>query len=521
MDSSKPDHEIGVKGLAWAEQPGKRVIRLVVCNFLIAAAYWSTAVLVRGYFSRYQMWPAPLWVPAGISLSAVFVFGASCAPGIFLGSFLTNIVSFGGTAGSAVAVALGNTLAPIIAALLARHRIKLENPFARVSDVFVFSIVCISNGMLSALIGSSAIAMTVSAPLRSWPTRWLNWTISDAGASLLLVPVVLLLRYDPLDFRRIREHPVELLITLAVSVSSVMYLLSQSTGLLAVDAGSSFLILLPLLWIAVRFSSRLAYPILVGLMTVVIMATIAGHGPYSGVPTGGTFYIFAQMGIGFGVTVLLLGAVSEEHRTAEQALRELNQELETRVDLRTRELQESKKRLEQVAYHDPLTGLPNRRFLEERFAAARASAVRKGDHVAFLMIDLDHFKDINDTLGHDAGDELLIETGQKLVAAVREYDFVSRLGGDEFAVLLVDMPDHPQIETICTRIIEGLTDRIFFNGKDIGTSPSVGVALCPDHGDTWHEVYKAADLALYRAKRGGRGRWDWYRPERDAVGVGS
>jgi len=94
------------------------------------------------------------------------------------------------------------------------------------------------------------------------------------------------------------------------------------------------------------------------------------------------------------------------------------------------------------------------------------------------------------------------------------------MGGDEFAVLLIDLEDASQIPCICTRILESLKDRIYFNGKEIGTSPTLGVAFFPDHGETWHELYKAADIALYTAKRAGRARWECYRPEQAVVSKG-
>jgi diguanylate cyclase len=119
----------------------------------------------------------------------------------------------------------------------------------------------------------------------------------------------------------------------------------------------------------------------------------------------------------------------------------LNRQLEDRVEERTAQLRESQISLEIAALRDALTGLPNRRLLEKKFGLCCLGQQRKGDSFAFLLMDMDHFKDINDTWGHDAGDEVLVETGRRLVAALRETDTVARLGGDEFAVLLPDTCD--------------------------------------------------------------------------------
>jgi diguanylate cyclase (GGDEF)-like protein len=494
----------------------RRVLKLSAQNALVAAAYWGVAVLVRWYFFRYQMWPAPIWLSAGVSMFAAFSIGRWSWPGILIGSFLTNSISFSTPLFWSAVISTGNTIGAIVSVEMVRSRMRLQDPFSRVSDVLYFGLAAIFHGMISGAVGYSAVWMMLSEPLSIWPARWFEWTTSDTGASLLLVPLFLLLQH-PTAVSRIRRHPIELLLSSAAAIGTVIFLLSGNTGLLAADAGASFLVLLPLLWVSVRFSTGVAYPMFVAVMGTVIVATLAGYGPYAGVGKGGIFVVFAQMAIGFGGSVLLLGAASEEQRTAEKALRQLNRELERRVEERTSELQESKQELERVALHDPLTGLPNRRFLEERFASSRAAALRKRDRVGFLLIDLDHFKEINDTLGHAAGDALLIATGHKLSAIVREYDVVCRMGGDEFAILLPEMGDRASIDAVCARIVQAVTDRIFFDGKRIETSPSIGVAVFPDHGDTWQEIYKAADVALYNAKRSGRCRWEWHRPDAAAA----
>jgi diguanylate cyclase (GGDEF)-like protein len=219
------------------------------------------------------------------------------------------------------------------------------------------------------------------------------------------------------------------------------------------------------------------------------------------------------MTIGFSASLLLLGGASNEQRVAERAMRTLNLELEARVDQRTAELREIHGQLEKAAFYDSLTGLPNRRLLEERFAFCGAAARRRGDRFALLLIDLDRFKEINDNLGHDAGDALLVEAGCRLATTVRECDVVARMGGDEFVILLPETGDRTSVESVCTRILAVLTEPMLFNGRLIRTAASIGVALFPDHGATWQTMYKSADLALYEAKRGGRAMWRWYAAE--------
>ncbi len=495
------------------------LLRTLGGNVLAAAAYWQASLLVLWYFSRYEISPAPIWLPAGVALFAALVLGNWSWPGIFVGCLLGTI-TLRDDLGLGAVIGAGNALAAVVGASLARGRMRDERPFSRLAHVFFLGKAILASGAVAATVGATAVWIHLRDPLAALPVRWFEWVLSDSGAALLLVPLLMLLPHlgnHRFWLARVRGHALEFLLVAAIAAGTVIYLLHEKTALLAADAGASFLLLLPLLWMAVRFSLVIACPMFVAEIVAVIVGTLAGYGPYAGVDKGGACLIFAQMVIGFGLAVLLLGAASEEQRATEQELRELNRDLENRIDQRTAELRQSKEQMEKAALHDPLTGLPNRRYLEQRFSACRSAAARKRTQVAVLLIDLDHFKQINDTIGHDAGDVLLVETGRRLVAAVREYDVVARMGGDEFAVLLPDAEDEASVDTVCKRIVRKVTDRIFFNGSHIVTSPSIGVAVYPEHGDLWQEVYKASDLALYDAKRAGRCRWEWYRPEQTAA----
>jgi diguanylate cyclase (GGDEF)-like protein len=199
------------------------------------------------------------------------------------------------------------------------------------------------------------------------------------------------------------------------------------------------------------------------------------------------------------------------------------QRLEKLVAARTAELLQSQQRLEQLAYSDLLTSLPNRRMFTEDFHKRLALTRRQGGYFALLLIDLDHFKQVNDTLGHDAGDALLLEVANRLRSVVRESDCVARLGGDEFAILLAPDDDTAGIDSVCRRLLDCFDAPVLLGGTEMQTTVSVGVALFPDHGETQDVLYKAADLALYAAKRTGRNTWCRYRPELHApraAGVG-
>ena len=181
-------------------------------------------------------------------------------------------------------------------------------------------------------------------------------------------------------------------------------------------------------------------------------------------------------------------------------------------------LADVKSRLEQMAYSDGLTDLPNRRVFIDRFNQFVVRYSEEGQQFALLLLDLDGFKTINDTYGHDTGDALLVETAERLRSIVRGTDVVIRLGGDEFAVLLGSVDGPGQIEEVCRRITESFAHGLRFKNTVLETSASIGVAVFPNDGETQERLYKAADLALYAVKKRGGGDAVFFEPAlRDAA----
>ena len=188
-----------------------------------------------------------------------------------------------------------------------------------------------------------------------------------------------------------------------------------------------------------------------------------------------------------------------------------SQELERLVEQRTHELTQLQHQLEELAYSDALTTLPNRRMFSDYCRRMIAASERQDGGFALLLIDLDHFKQVNDTLGHGAGDAMLVETARRLRNIARKADVVARLGGDEFAILLADTALPSAVDIACHRIQDAFDRPILHEGHEMRTSPSIGVALFPIDGTTQDELYKSADLALYEAKRSGRHTWRFAR----------
>lgn len=168
--------------------------------------------------------------------------------------------------------------------------------------------------------------------------------------------------------------------------------------------------------------------------------------------------------------------------------------------------------IQHLAYYDALTGLANRRFFFEQGEKALSLARRHRDAAAVFYIDLDEFKQVNDTLGHERGDELLQRVAEGLKDALRDTDIVARLGGDEFAVILTEVRDEEAASRVAHRIRETLPSILSADGHEIPVGASVGVALFPEDGGDLESLLKAADLAMYRAKTDGIG-VQFYRPE--------
>jgi diguanylate cyclase (GGDEF)-like protein len=169
---------------------------------------------------------------------------------------------------------------------------------------------------------------------------------------------------------------------------------------------------------------------------------------------------------------------------------------------------------ERQANHDALTGLANRELFRGRAVRALEESQRNEQPLAIMMIDLDHFKEINDTLGHQVGDELIIEVARRLDDARPVGSTVARLGGDEFAVLLPDVPDLSVAEDVATYLLSVLSKSFSAGGVRLVVQASLGISLAPDHGSDVHTLMKNADIALYEAKRD-RARFCAYRAEED------
>ena len=174
------------------------------------------------------------------------------------------------------------------------------------------------------------------------------------------------------------------------------------------------------------------------------------------------------------------------------------------VRLLYRQLEQYSLALESLALHDALTGLPNRRLLFDRLELGIAHARRNTSTMAVMYLDLDGFKQVNDSLGHDAGDALLRMVADRLVAAVREEDTVARLGGDEFVIAFCESSHADAVVKLAEKVVQAVSEPYHIQGNDVHITASVGVGFYPAHGEEVEALMKSADLALYEAKCAGK-----------------
>lgn len=170
----------------------------------------------------------------------------------------------------------------------------------------------------------------------------------------------------------------------------------------------------------------------------------------------------------------------------------------------------SEEALQHMAYHDPLTGLPNRALFNDRLALAIAQAERKRQKLAVMLLDLDHFKGINDTLGHSAGDQLLQAVAERLTGLLRKGDTVARLGGDEFMLMLPEVARVEDAAKVAEKILAAIQEPFVLDSHKLQITTSIGITIYPDDGENADAQITQADIAMYRAKRGGRNNYERY-----------
>ena len=466
----------------------------------IALAYFGAAQL--GLALAYgESTASAVWPPAGIALAALVVFGPRLWPGVLLGALVAEATS-GVPLGSALGITAGNTLEALIGSHLLVRVARLRAPLDRVRDVVALTVVGALACALGATVGFTSLWLGGVVPLGAASSVWSTWFLGDAGGVLIVAPFLIVLA--AWRRRRPRRRDVaEAAGLLAALVVACLLAFSGSPGL-------EYLVFPVLIWAALRFQALGAASTSLFAAGVSVSFAARGIGPFAaGTPGDGVLasQLFTTV---MSLGGLMLAAVVSERASAVRALQEAHRRLEHKVRERTAALATANTHLLALATHDGLTGLPNRVLFFDVLDRAVALARRHEWEVAVLFVDVDGFKDCNDRFGHHAGDELLVETAQRLSQAVRASDVVARLGGDEFAILLAGDTSADEAVGAAERVLEqACRPAAGAAGPQLCVSVGVAVRHAGDDVDA-QQLLKHADAAMYRAKAGGGGRYELF-----------
>ncbi len=435
---------------------------------------------------------SPFWPPTAVALATLYFGGIRLWPGVLAGALLVNLAFMlsGGLHWSmalpvATVVGLGNALEAVVGIALLRAVLGTQFPFDSLRGLIAFAL--IASGFAPILAATAGVLATRSIGMDATPfaEHWLTWWLGDASSALIMAPALMVLwSSGARPVPRARAIELALLTAVLVLGAALSFGALGTTAMGNVPLG--FLLLPVLLWAVLRFQTfGAALAVLIVAVTAVLGALDA-RGPFVGDSRNASLLMLQLfMVVTATATLSLAAALSERNRLGAQ-------------------LTESNAELRKLAFHDPLTGLPNRRLLRDRLQQVIRQAKRSGDRAAVLYLDLDRFKRINDTLGHEAGDALLREVAARLRRAVRQEDSICRVGGDEFVVLLREVDGAASAGRVAGKIIEALRQPVALADVQVTATSSIGIALIPEDSVDADDAIRRADQAMYVAKQQGR-----------------
>jgi diguanylate cyclase (GGDEF)-like protein len=436
---------------------------------LMAFLYYATGIISASFLSQDTIAIVSAFIPEGVALAGVLIFGVRVLPGIFIGQLLLAQFEWGNILVS-LGVALTNTFEAYIAYKLF-YKFNLQKDLKTFRDNVGLLIVILLVQLFAALINNLILVFTQTICVGDFFQNSFYWWFGNIMGQILFAPLLMLI-YSNTQTINIYKFILLIITTIIYNVVIQIYL--------PIDNISLFLLLtLPF---SIYISTK---NILEGVLVSVSFAMCTTY-----------------------ITHLDMGLFTNESTTINNFI-DLNYFILSHMILVLligtlfREKEEAIKELKSMAHFDYLTGLPNRHLLREEIHHAVLIAKDYNQKSAICYIDLDGFKKINDTLGHNIGDETLKNVVSRIRPHMFTRDVLLRIGGDEFLLILNNIQDD-ELNNRLNKILESIREPMYINQHLINISFSVGVAICPIHGITVKELMNIADNAMYKAKELGK-----------------
>jgi diguanylate cyclase (GGDEF)-like protein len=447
--------------------------RFALIVALTSAAYFATGWLSLKLATYLAEVIVAVSLAAGVGAMACIRFGAGGVVGVMLGALAlySQLVP----TREAVLLATGATVGAGVIGYLPRYFPPFSPTLDYVSSVTKFALVAVPLGCgLNALTGVLTLHVYSGLAVESVLQAVTVWWLGDLLGVYLIAPVLLTLsRWDLLPTHKGARLEAMVLALTMLTLSLVMMEYAQPVR----PAEIVLFVMLPtVLWAALRFSVTGASLAIFLSALIVFGVTVAAYGGIlSDTPPRDVFALQISM-LTMALGGLFVAAALAERRYSEM-------------------------RLDMLANHDPLTGLPNRSYFQDFLGHALARAQREKAQVSLLFIDLDRFKHINDSQGHEVGDQVLRVVANRLDEQLRADDFVARLGGDEFAVILTHPPASRAASRVAMKLIKALSESFKLDQRRYAIGASVGISVFPDDGLDANTLLRQADLAMYQAKQ--------------------
>ena len=449
------------------------VRRFFLVAALVALAYalmgWASLKL-SNYLTDVM---AVVWLAAGIGAMACLRYGMAGVAGVLLGAFVVYGQAL--QPEDAFRLALAAVAGAGIMGYLPRYLQPFSASLDYVSSVAKFALVAAPLGCaVSALAGVFSLYFFVDLPANLVLKGLWVWWLSNLLGVYLIAPLLLSFsRWDllPVNKGQRLEGLVLVLGMLLLTLAMMQYMHPlRSTEIVL------FVLLPGVLWAALRFSvTGASMAISLSALIVLWVAYVSFGGLTTTTTTQEVFALQISM-MTMALGGLFVAAALTERRYSEM-------------------------RLDMLANHDPLTGLPNRSYFQDFLGLALARAQREKSQVSLLFIDLDRFKHINDSQGHEVGDQVLRVVANRLDEQLRADDFVARLGGDEFAVIMIHPPASRAASRVARKLLKALGESFKINQRRYAIGASIGISVFPDDGPDANTLLRQADLAMYQAKQ--------------------